>query len=194
MVEILNLSTTAPGFDGILKALLSFEASLDEQVESTVAGVLADVKARGDDAVLEYTRRFDRLSASSMDALRIPKDVMEAAFAGLPSAQREALVHAAGRIRSYHERQVQASWSYTDGEGNKLGQKVSALERVGIYVPGGKAAYPSTVMMNALPAKVAGVREIIMVVPTPEGERNALVLAAAALCGVETVSSCAAWA
>lgn len=187
MIEILRLDSQAANFNPILKALLSFEQTLDERVESAVAGILSDVKKRGDEAVLEYTRRFDRLDVASMDALSIPKSTLEAAFASLPAAQRDALVQAAGRIRSYHERQVQQSWEFTDGDGNRLGQKITPLERVGIYVPGGKAAYPSTVMMNSLPARVAGVREVVMVVPTPDGERNALVLAAAALCGVDRV-------
>lgn len=187
MVDILRLDSQAANFAPILKALLSFENTLDERVESAVTGILADVKRRGDDAVLEYTRKFDRLEAGNMAALRIARSELEAAFAGIPSGQRDALVQAAGRIRHFHERQVQASWDFTDSEGNRLGQKVTALERVGIYVPGGKAAYPSTVMMNAVPARVAGVGEIIMVVPTPDGERNALVLAAAALCGVDQV-------
>lgn len=187
MIDILRLDSAAANFAPILKALLSFEQTLDARVESTVSAILADVKQRGDAAVLEYTGRFDRVVATDMAALRIARADLEAAFAGLPVAQREALVQAAGRIRSYHERQVQESWGFTDADGNRLGQKVTALERVGIYVPGGKAAYPSTVMMNALPARVAGVREIIMVVPTPDGERNALVMAAAALCGVDQV-------
>jgi histidinol dehydrogenase len=187
MLEIASLRSDARGFDAALKGLLAFEASLDEGIESAVRAILADVKSRGDEAVLEYTRRFDRATAPDMSALRIPKAELEAAFAGLPNAQRDALVHAAGRIRSYHEKQVQESWSFTDAQGNKLGQKVTALERVGLYVPGGKAAYPSTVMMNAIPAKVAGVAQVIMVVPTPGGTRNALVLAAASLCGVDEV-------
>ncbi|MFN0315128.1 MAG: histidinol dehydrogenase [Burkholderiales bacterium] len=187
MLEIASLRSDAPGFDAALKGLLAFEASLDEGIESAVRAILADVKRRGDEAVLEYTRRFDGVTAQDMSALHIPKADMEAAFAGLPNAQRDALVQAAGRIRSYHERQVQESWSFADADGNRLGQKVTALERVGLYVPGGKAAYPSTVMMNALPAKVAGVAQIVMVVPTPGGNRNALVLAAAALCGVDQV-------
>ncbi|MSQ58732.1 MAG: histidinol dehydrogenase [Betaproteobacteria bacterium] len=187
MLEVSLLRSDAPGFDAALGRLLAFEASLDEGIESAVRAILADVKSRGDQAVLDYTRRFDGVAAQDMGALCIPKAELEAAFAGLPHAQRDALVQAAGRIRSYHERQVQESWSFTDGDGNKLGQKVTALERVGLYVPGGKAAYPSTVMMNALPAKVAGVARIIMVVPTPGGNRNALVLAAAALCGVDQV-------
>ncbi len=132
MLEILTLRSDALGFEAILRGLLSFEASLDEQVESAVRVILADVKKRGDEAVLEYTRRFDRMAAQNMDALRIPRQELEAAFASLPQTQREALVQAAGRIRNYHERQVQESWSFTDSDGNKLGQKITALERVGV--------------------------------------------------------------
>ncbi|MBM3396127.1 MAG: histidinol dehydrogenase [Betaproteobacteria bacterium] len=187
MVDILKLDSAAANFGPILKALLSIDQTLDARLEAAVADILADVRRRGDAAVLEYTRRFDRLEVADMSALCIPRSALESAFAALPGAQREALVQAAGRIRSYHERQVQSSWSHEDAEGNRLGQKVTPLERVGIYVPGGKAAYPSTVMMNALPARVAGVGEIIMVVPTPDGERNGLVMAAAALCGVDRV-------
>jgi histidinol dehydrogenase len=152
-----------------------------------VATILGEVKRRGDDAVLEYTQRLDRLDARSMASLSLAKSELERAFAQLPQARREALVHAAGRIRTYHERQLAESWSYTEPDGTRLGQQVTSLDRVGIYVPGGKAAYPSTVLMNALPARVAGVREIVMVVPTPDGERSDLVLAAAAICGVDRV-------
>jgi len=137
--------------------------------------------------VLEYTRQFDRLEAASMAELEVPAAELEKAVAALPAARREALTEAAARIRAYHERQPLASWQYTEADGTTLGQKVTPLDRVGVYVPGGKAAYPSTVLMNALPAKVAGVGEILMVVPTPGGERNALVLAAAKIAGVDRV-------
>jgi histidinol dehydrogenase len=152
-----------------------------------VAEILADVKARGDAAVLEYTQRFDGLAASDMKALELTAAELKAAFEGLPAAQREALQSAASRVRSYHEAQKKASgesWSYRDADGTLLGQKVTPLDRVGIYVPGGKAAYPSSVLMNAIPAQVAGVGEILMVVPTPRGEKNPLVLAAAYVAGV----------
>jgi histidinol dehydrogenase len=152
-----------------------------------VAAILADVRDRGDEALLEYTRKFDRVEAHSIAALELTKDELQQAFVGLPVAQRDALVAAASRIRTYHERQVAQSWDYLDAEGNRLGQQVTALDRVGIYVPGGKAAYPSSVLMNAIPARVAGVPEIVMVTPTPGGERKPLVLAAAALCGVNRV-------
>jgi len=181
------LSTRDADFDERLAGLLAFENTQDAAIDDAVAAILKDVRARGDEAVLEYTRRFDRRDAESMAVLELPKSALEQAFAGLTHARRDALVHAASRIRSYHERQVAESWSYTDAEGNRLGQKVTPIDRAGIYVPGGKASYPSSVLMNALPAKVAGVGEIVMVTPTPGGERNDLVLAAAAVCGVDRV-------
>ncbi len=181
------LATRDPDFDARLARLLAFENTQDASIDATVAAILDDVRTRGDEAVLDYTRRFDRLNAPGMASLELPKSALEQAFAGLSQARREALVYAAGRIRAYHERQVAESWSYTDADGNRLGQKITALDRAGIYVPGGKAAYPSSVLMNALPAKVAGVGEIVMVTPTPGGERNELVLAAAAVCGVDRV-------
>jgi len=143
------------------------------------------VKRRGDAAVLDYTRRFDRVKAASVAELELTRDEMQRALATLPAASRGALEQAAARVRSYHEKQLAQSWSYTDADGTRLGQQVTALDRVGIYVPGGKAAYPSSVLMNALPARIAGVGEIVMVVPTPGGEKNPLVLAAAALAGVD---------
>ncbi len=187
MIAIARLSTRDADFDTRLSGLLAFENTQDERIEDTVAAILREVKARGDDAVLEYTRKFDRLEAHSLAELEIGKDDLERALAALPSARRDALEQAAGRIRSYHERQPLASWQYTEADGTTLGQKVTPLDRVGVYVPGGKAAYPSTVLMNTLPAKVAGVKEIIMVVPTPRGERNDLVLAAACIAGVDRV-------
>ncbi|MGH8692914.1 MAG: histidinol dehydrogenase [Burkholderiales bacterium] len=187
MIGIARLSTRDADFDTRLSGLLAFENTQDERIEDTVAAILREVKARGDDAVLEYTRKFDRLEARSLAELEIGKADLERALAALPSAVRGALEQAAVRIRSYHERQPLASWQYTEADGTTLGQKVTPLDRVGVYVPGGKAAYPSTVLMNTLPAKVAGVREIIMVVPTPRGERNDLVLAAACIAGVDRV-------
>ena len=187
MLRLNRLSTLDADFDARLADLLAFETTQDENIDRTVAAILADVKRRGDDAVLEHTRRLDRVGVSSMAGLEIPRSELETAFAGLTQARREALVHAAGRIRTYHERQRVQSWSYTDADGTRLGQQVSALDRVGIYVPGGKASYPSSVLMNALPARVAGVPEIIMVTPTPGAERNQTVLAAAAICGVDRV-------
>lgn len=183
----LRLSTADPGFEADFKARLHWSAETDAQVEERVAGILADVQRRGDAAVLEYTGRFDGLEAASMGELELTQGELKAAFDSLPSTQREALEAAARRVRSYHEAQKRAngeSWSYRDEDGTLLGQKVTPLDRVGIYVPGGKAAYPSSVLMNAIPAHVAGVGEIIMVVPTPRGEKNALVLAAAHVAGV----------
>ena len=170
-----------------LDALLAFERTQDASIEQAVAAILADVKIRGDAAVVEYTHRFDRLDVQSMVDLELSRNELHAALDGLPTDQREALEAAAGRVRRYHEHQPLQSWQYEDAEGSLLGQKVTPLDRVGLYVPGGKASYPSSVLMNAIPAKVAGVRELIMVVPTPGGERNPLVLAAAALAGVDRV-------
>lgn len=187
MPKINRLDTASPDFERRLAELLAFENTQDESIDRTVAAILDDVKKHGDSAVLEYTRQFDRLQAGSMAALELMQSDVQAALGRLGNAQREALVQAAGRIRSYHERQVMESWSFTERDGTRLGQQVTPLERVGIYVPGGKAAYPSTVLMNAMPARVAGVRDIVMVVPTPGGERSDLVLAAAAICGVNRV-------
>ena len=167
--------------------MLAFETAQDDSVDEVVAGILKDVKKRGDAAVLEYTNRFDKTSATNLSELEIGKEELLAALNGLPEVQREALQTAADRVRSYHEKQLMASWSYTEVDGTLLGQQVTSLDRVGLYVPGGKAAYPSSVLMNAIPAKVAGVLELIMVVPTPNGERNQLVLAAAAISGVDRV-------
>jgi histidinol dehydrogenase len=182
------LATTAADFETSFQHVLHWSAEQDHAIEERVGSILADVQKRGDDAVLEYTKRFDGVDASSVSALEISQAELQAALASIPAKQRAALEAAARRVRSYHERQLEAcgrSWSYRDEDGTLLGQKVTPLDRVGIYVPGGKAAYPSSVLMNAVPAKVAGVAEIIMVVPTPRGERNALVLAAAAVAGVD---------
>jgi histidinol dehydrogenase len=186
-MNIKRLSTGQADFDAQLSTLLAFEETADEKLEATVAAILADVKQRGDAALLEYTRRFDRLDAGSAAALELPQAELRSAFEGLPAAQRSALEQAAQRITAYHEKQTQGSWSYTEADGTLLGQQVTPLDRVGLYVPGGKAAYPSSVLMNALPAKVAGVAELIMVVPTPDGVKNQLVLAAAYLSGVDRV-------
>jgi histidinol dehydrogenase len=182
-----RLSTTAADFEAQFAARLHWSAETDGAIEQRVADILADVKRRGDAAVLEYTARFDGLTQDSVSALELTQAELKAAFEGLPDAQRSALQAAARRVRSYHEAQKKASgesWSYRDEDGTLLGQKVTPLDRVGIYVPGGKAAYPSSVLMNAIPAQVAGVQEIIMVVPTPRGEKNMLVLAAAYVAGV----------
>lgn len=187
MIALKRFSSTDPDFETRLAALLAFESAQDPAVDATVADILAAVKARGDAAVVEYTQRFDRIDAADMSALELSQETLRAALDGLPAAQRQALEAAAGRVRAYHERQVQQSWQYEEADGTLLGQKITPLDRVGLYVPGGKASYPSSVLMNAIPAKVAGVRELVMVVPTPGGERNPLVLAAAALAGVDRV-------
>ena len=192
-----RLSTATATVEAEFKARLHWSADTDTAIEQRVADILADVQLRGDAAVLHYTALFDGLRVDSMGALELTQDELKAAFESIPAAQREALQAAAHRVRSYHEAQKRASgesWSYRDADGSLLGQKVTPLDRVGIYVPGGKAAYPSSVLMNAIPAHVAGVGEIIMVVPTParwdgvtpssKGEKNALVLAAAYIAGV----------
>ncbi len=187
MLNIRRLSTTQPGFAQEFARLLAFEGAQDARVEAAVAAILDNVRQRGDVAVLEYTRRFDAVAADAMAELTLSAGELEQALGRLPRARREALEQAAARIRAYHERQRQDSWSYEEADGTLLGQQVTPLDRVGLYVPGGKAAYPSSVLMNAIPAKVAGVRELIMVVPTPGGEKNDLVLAAAAISGVDRV-------
>lgn len=186
-MKIRRFSTTDSDFDSRLKTLLAFETAQDDNIDVVVADILRDVKKRGDAAVIEYTNRFDKTNAHQLAELEISKAELNAALDGLPAAQREALQAAADRVRSYHEKQVMQSWTYTEADGTLLGQQVTSLDRVGLYVPGGKAAYPSSVLMNAIPAKVAGVQELIMVVPTPNGEKNALVLAAAAISGVDRV-------
>ncbi|HWI84556.1 histidinol dehydrogenase [Ramlibacter sp.] len=186
----LRLATSAGDFDAAFAARLHWSAETDAQVEQSVTDILADVRRRGDAAVLDYTKRFDALSAASLAELELSPGELERACDALPSAQRRALEAAAQRVRRYHEAQRKASgesWSYRDADGTLLGQKVTPLDRVGIYVPGGKAAYPSSVLMNAIPAHVAGVPEIVMVVPTPRGEQNQLVLAAAHVAGVHRV-------
>ena len=187
VAKALRLSTTDADFEAMFQKRLHWSADADAAIESRVAEILADVQQRGDTAVLEYTQRFDGLNAKGMQALMLTQAELKAAFDGLPAAQKDALQAAAKRVRTYHEAQKKASgesWSYIDEDGTLLGQKVTPLDRVGIYVPGGKAAYPSSVLMNAIPAHVAGVEEIIMVVPTPQGVKNPLVLAAAYVAGV----------
>lgn len=182
-----RLRTDSADFETAFQARLHWSADQDAAIEQRVAAILADVQQRGDAGVLEYTARFDGLDAPSMAALELTQAELKAAFDAIPAVQRDALQAAAARVRSYHEAQKKAcgeSWSYHDADGSLLGQKVTPLDRVGIYVPGGKAAYPSSVLMNAIPAHVAGVPEIVMVVPTPKGEKNALVLAAAYVAGV----------
>ncbi len=183
----LQLNTADAGFEAAFATRLHWSADTDAAIEQRVADILADVQQRGDAAVLDYTQRFDGLQAADMKSLEITQAELQAALDSLPAVQREALQAAAARVRRYHEAQKKASgesWSYRDEDGTLLGQKVTPLDRVGIYVPGGKAAYPSSVLMNAIPAHVAGVQDIIMVVPTPQGVRNPLVLAAACVAGV----------
>jgi histidinol dehydrogenase len=187
MPEIRRLSTSEPGFAAELTRLTAIEAAQDESVERVVDAILADVRVRGDAALVEHTRRLDGVDVERVTELEVPRGELESALASLPAETRDALAAAAERIRGYHERQLLGSWQYTEPDGTVLGQQVTPLDRVGLYVPGGKAAYPSSVLMNALPAKVAGVVELVMVVPTPRGERNALVMAAAALAGVDQV-------
>ena len=190
-LQIRKLDSAQPDFKQRLDTLLAFEASTDEAIEQSVASILHEVKTRGDAAVLEYTNRFDRIpgGATSMAHFDISESELHVALEALPAVQRVALQIAAERIRVFHERQKQElqGFSYTEPDGTVLGQKITPLDRVGIYVPGGKAAYPSSVLMNAIPAKVAGVKEIIMVVPTPDGIKNQMVLAAAAIAGVTRV-------
>ncbi len=182
-----RLNTVDASFDKQFDELLAWEAVSDTAVQSAVENILRDVRARGDVALLEYSRRFDRLKIESAAALELPRARLEQALAAISTEARSALEQAAARIRSYHEKQKQDSWQYREADGTVLGQKITPLQRVGIYVPGGKASYPSSVLMNALPAKVAGVREIIMVVPTPDGVINEWVFAAAAIAGVDRV-------
>jgi histidinol dehydrogenase len=186
-VNIRTLTTADAAFEAEFARVLHWSDETDHAIEERVAAIVADVQQRGDAAVLEYTQRFDGLGAASVAQLEITQAELHAALAQITPAQRSALEAAAARVRDYHQRQLEAcgrSWQYRDAEGSLLGQKVTPLDRVGIYVPGGKAAYPSSVLMNAIPAHVAGVGEIIMVVPTPHGARNPLVLAAAAVAGV----------
>ncbi|MDR2260401.1 MAG: histidinol dehydrogenase [Azoarcus sp.] len=185
--SIRRLDSRALDFLATLDALLAFEAAASASIAGAVGEILDAVRIRGDEAVLEYTRRFDGLDAASVEALELPRSALRAALEALGAGQREALEIAAGRVRAYHERQKGESWTYTEADGSVLGQQVTPLDRVGLYVPGGRAAYPSSVLMNAIPAKVAGVGELIMTVPTPRGEQNPLVLAAAAITGVDRV-------
>ena len=184
MPEIRRLDTSDPGFASALAKLTAHDKADDDAIDASVASIITDVRVRGDAAVLEYTALFDRVKATSVAALELPAAELKAAHDTLPADQKLALAQAAERIRAYHSRQSAESWSFTEPDGTRLGLRVTPLERVGVYVPGGKAAYPSSVLMNVLPAKVAGVSQIVMVVPTPNGVKNALVLAAAHLAGV----------
>jgi histidinol dehydrogenase len=187
MMNIKQLDANQSDFWPQLEALLAWEAVSDDKVMNIVKEILSAVKTRGDDAVVEYSQRFDRVKATTMADLEISLDRAQTALNNLHQAQRQALESAAARVRSYHEHQKQSSWTYTEADGTVLGQQVTPLDRAGLYVPGGKAAYPSSVLMNAIPAKVAGVKELIMVVPTPDDEVNELVLAAAAVAGVDRI-------
>ncbi|MGC9386104.1 MAG: histidinol dehydrogenase [Hydrogenovibrio sp.] len=187
MLKVRKLFANEAGFQAELEALLAWETVSNDSVNQVVKDVLKNVRQRGDAALLEYTEKFDRLSLSKGADLEIPKSDLKAALERIPTDQRDGLELSAKRVRAYHEKQVGQSWSYTEDDGTLLGQQVTPLDRVGLYVPGGKAAYPSSVIMNAVPAKVAGVAELIMVVPTPDGEVNDMVLAAAEICGVDRV-------
>ena len=187
VVVIRRLSSTDKDFKTQLAQLTAFEGAQDETIDSTVAAICQDVRHRGDAAVIDYTARFDGLKAASMADLELSQNELKAALAAISSAQRDALEQAAERIRIYHEKQKVSSWQFTESDGTVLGQQVTALDRVGLYVPGGKAAYPSSLLMNVIPAKVAGVGELLLTTPTPHGERNALVLSAAAISGVDRV-------
>ncbi len=187
MMKLRRLHSAAPDFAATLAHLTAFESAQDPAVDQVVADIIAQVRMRGDQALLDYTRQFDRLDVAQPALLELTQSDLHQSLEALPDAVRRALETAAQRIRLFHERQKSDSWSYTEADGTVLGQRLSPLDRVGLYVPGGKAVYPSSVLMNAIPAAVAGVQEIIMVVPTPEGVRNELVLAAAALGGVTRV-------
>ena len=187
MVDIKQLTTVDSDFWQQLKTVLAWDAASDTTVADTVKNILEQVKTEGDQAVLEFSRRFDRVDAQSMADLEIPLSRTQVALDSIPENQRQALQQAADRVRRYHQHQKQESWTYTEADGTVLGQQITAIDRAGLYVPGGKAAYPSSVLMNAIPAKVAGVAELIMVVPTPDDEINDLVLAAAAIAGVDRI-------
>ncbi|KHL69602.1 histidinol dehydrogenase [Pseudomonas flexibilis] len=186
-LSLRRLNAADPEFARHLDHLLSWESVSDDAVNQRVLEIIANVRSRGDAALVEYSQRFDQVEATSMADLILPRERLELALQRITPEQRQALETAAARVRSYHEKQRQDSWSYTEADGTVLGQKVTPLDRAGLYVPGGKAAYPSSVLMNAIPAKVAGVPEVVMVVPTPRGELNEIVLAAAAIAGVDRV-------
>jgi histidinol dehydrogenase len=187
MIQIKRLNSSSGDFNEKLDKLLAFDDAQDESIDTTVSGILAAIKKRGDEALLEYTRRFDRMDATAVAEFELPKSRLHDALGTLPQDKRDALQLAAERVRTYHEKQKSHSWSYTDTDGTLLGQKITPLDRVGLYVPGGKASYPSSVLMNAIPAKVAGVGELVMVVPAPGGETSDMVLAAAAIAEVDRV-------
>lgn len=187
MAQITRLSSTDSDFQRALDKLLAFDDTQDAALNAVVVDILADIKKQGDEALLDYTRRLDHRQVVAIAELELSRDQLQHALQSLPEDQRKALELAAGRVRIYHEKQVAHSWSYVEPDGTQLGQKITPLDRVGLYVPGGKASYPSSVLMNAIPAKVAGVKELVMVTPAPNGEINQMVLAAAAICGVDRV-------
>jgi histidinol dehydrogenase len=187
MIKITKLDTRQADFEAALQAKLAYEEQQDAGITQTVDSIIQDVRRRGDEAVLEYTQKFDRLALREASQLELTQAELQAALAQIPADARLALEQAAERVRRYHDKQKALSWEYTEADGTRLGQKITPLDRVGLYVPGGKASYPSSVLMNAIPAKVAGVGELIMVVPTPDGVRNPWVLAAAAIAGVDRV-------
>jgi histidinol dehydrogenase len=188
-MKLRRLRSQDPGFDEALDALLQWDVDEDSGVDRVVAAVLRDVKRRGDDAILEYTEQFDRLRANTVAELEIPAEELERALERISERERAALTAAAERIRRYHEHQLEQSWSFEDEHGNVLGQRIAPLERVGVYVPGGQAAYPSSVLMTLIPAKVAGVDDLIVTVPTPDGARSDMVMAALQIAGVDRVFS-----
>src|SRR5690625_5073585 len=187
MTVIRRLDSTTSQFDAELRALLAYEEEQDASIETICRDIIHDIRREGDAALLRYTQRFDALEATDVAALEISPETLQEALDNLPNARRTALETAAARIRADHEHQLQEDWSYTEANGTRLGQRITPLDRVGLYVPGGKAAYPSSVLMNAIPAKVAGVQHLTMVTPTPNGAQNPLVLAAAAIAGVDQV-------
>ncbi|MGZ8181260.1 MAG: histidinol dehydrogenase, partial [Methylobacter sp.] len=186
-INITKLDASSADFDRQLKDLLAFDKTDDLEIHQRVLAIIADVRNNGDQAVIDYTNRFDHRTVTQASDLELSSELLKSAWNGLPAEQAQALQAAANRIRAYAEHQKMESWQYTEADGTVLGQKITPLDRVGLYVPGGKAAYPSSVLMNAIPAKVAGVGELIMVVPAPRGETNQLVLAAAYLAGVDRV-------
>tara|TARA_Y100001936_G_scaffold226575_2_gene246075 strand:+ start:6974 stop:8281 length:1308 start_codon:yes stop_codon:yes gene_type:complete len=187
MRKIKRISSSDIEFTKTLEEITSFKNKKNTEINKTVSQILEDIKERGDKAVLEYTCQFDDLRKTSVSNLEIPKEQLISALNSLPTIQRKALEQAANRVRDFHTKQLSESWSYTESNGTVLGQKITPMDRIGLYVPGGKASYPSSVIMNAIPAKVAGVNELIMTVPTPKNKRNNLVLAAAIICGVDRV-------
>ncbi len=184
---IKKFSTLDNDFDSELDSLIAWDSSIDEEISNSVKKIINDVRRNGDSSVLDYTQQFDSIMAKSISELTMPKERLKQAFDNLEKEQKDALSIAAERIKSYHQNQVQESWNYSEDDGTVLGQKITPLERAGLYVPGGKAAYPSSVLMNSIPAKVAGVEELIMVVPTPKGIVNELVMAAAYVAEVDLV-------